>query len=63
MFCTGARLEILPSELFSFPVRLVAYMNERGVTFISWVPTALCIVTQLNTFQDLLQGHLRIVLA
>lgn len=59
MFCTGARLEILPSELFSFPVRLVAYMNERGVTFISWVPTALCIVTQLNTFQELLPTTLR----
>lgn len=55
----GARLEILPSELFSFPVRLIAYMNERGVTFISWVPTALCIVTQLNTFMEIMPTTLR----
>lgn len=55
----GARLEILPTELFSFPVRLVEYMNERKVTFISWVPTALCIVTQLNTFMEILPTTLR----
>lgn len=59
MFWTGARLEILPSELFSFPVRLIEYMNARGVTFISWVPTALCIVTQLGTFRELLPTTLR----
>lgn len=55
----GARLEILPSELFSFPVRLIEYMNERKITFISWVPTALCIVTQLNTFMEILPNTLR----
>ncbi len=59
MFCTGARLEVIPSELFSFPVRLIAYLNERGVTFISWVPTALCIVTQLNTFTEIRPTTLR----
>lgn len=55
----GARLEILPTELFSFPVRLIEYMNDRKVTFISWVPTALCIVTQLNTFMEILPTTLR----
>lgn len=59
MFKTGARIEILPTELFSFPVRLIEYLNARGVTFISWVPTALCIVTQLNTFMEVLPTTLR----
>ncbi|MDD6022743.1 MAG: amino acid adenylation domain-containing protein [Oscillospiraceae bacterium] len=59
MVLTGATLEILPTELFSFPVRLVEYMNQRRVTFISWVPTALCIVTQLNTFMEILPETLR----
>lgn len=59
MMKTGARLEILPTELFSFPVRLIEYLNERGVTFISWVPTALCIVSQLNTFTEIKPSTLR----
>lgn len=59
MLKTGATLEILPSEFFSFPVKLISYMNERGVTFISWVPTALCIVTQLNTFMEIKPTTLR----
>lgn len=59
MVLTGATVEILPTELFSFPVRLVEYMNQRRVTFISWVPTALCIVTQLNTFLEILPETLR----
>ena len=56
---TGARLEVLPSELFSFPVRLIAYLNERRVSSICWVPTALCIVVQLNTFRELIPTTLR----
>lgn len=56
---TGARLEVLPSELFSFPIRLISYLNERRVSYICWVPTALCIVVQLNTFRELLPTTLR----
>lgn len=59
MMKTGATLEVLPSEFFSFPVQLIRYLNERGVTFISWVPTALCIVTQLNTFLEVKPTTLR----
>lgn len=54
MAATGAALEILPTELFSFPVRLMEYLNQRQVNFISWVPSALSIVTQLNTFAEVL---------
>lgn len=52
MLKLGATLEILPTEMFSFPVRLMEHMNERKVTMISWVPSALSIVTQLNTFLE-----------
>lgn len=61
MLWTGARLEIIPSECFSFPVRLIQYLNAKKVTFISWVPSALCIVTQLNTFLEVLPTTLRCV--
>ena len=59
MLFTGATLEILPSELFILPVTLIRYMNERKVTYISWVPSALAVVTQLNTFREVLPQTLR----
>lgn len=46
----GATIEVLPTELFAMPPMLIEYMNERRVTFISWVPTALSIVSRLRTF-------------
>ena len=52
MLRLGATMEIIPSEHFSFPPVLIRYLNERRITFISWVPSALCIVTQLNTFTE-----------
>lgn len=59
MAATGAALEVIPAELFSFPVGLVEYMNERRINFISWVPSALSIVTQLNTFVEVLPTTLK----
>ena len=50
MLKTGARLEIIPTELFAMPTMLVEYLNEKRITFLSWVPTALSIVAQLRTF-------------
>ncbi len=59
MIFTGATLEILPSELFVFPVTLIEYMNQRNISYICWVPTALSVVTQLNTFQQILPTTLK----
>ena len=46
----GATMEILPSTLFTLPPELIDYLNEKKVTFASWVPTAISIVAQLNPF-------------
>lgn len=59
MACTGATLEVIPSEKFIFPVRLLEYLNAREISYICWVPTALAIVTQLNTFRQILPQSLR----
>lgn len=59
MAYTGATLEVLPSEMFIFPVTLVEYMNERKVSYVCWVPTALAIVTQMNTFKKVLPETLK----
>ena len=61
MLKIGATLEILPQELFMFPVKLIQYMNERKISYISWVPSALSIVTQLNTFQEIVPEYLKYV--
>lgn len=59
MAATGARMEIIPTKHFSFPVRLMEYLNEREVNFISWVPSALSIVTALNTFSEIKPEYLK----
>ncbi len=59
MLRTGSRMEIIPSEKFAFPVRLIEYLNERRVTFISWVPSALAVVARLRTFRDILPTTVR----
>ena len=46
----GCTMEILPSKLFSLPPELMDYLNEKKVTFASWVPTALSLVATLNPF-------------
>lgn len=59
MMYTGATLEVLPSEMFIFPVTLIEYMNQRKVSYVCWVPTALAIVTQMNTFKKVLPETLK----
>lgn len=49
---SGALLEVLPAELFLFPIKLLEYMNEKKVTTILWVPSALHLMVQMNVFQE-----------
>lgn len=55
----GLTLEVIPAEKFIFPVRLLEYLNERRITCVCWVPTALSIVTKLNTFRQVKPETLR----
>ena len=59
MLGCGAKLEIIPSRLFSFPAQLMEYLNEKKITFISWVPSALAIVARLRTFRDVMPETLQ----
>lgn len=56
---TGGTMEIIPTELFSMPKMLIQYLNEKKITFCSWVPTALSIVAQLNPFKNVLPQYLK----
>lgn len=46
---TGATFYIIPKMYFSFPVKLVEFLNEKKVNTIYWVPSALCIVANMGT--------------
>lgn len=50
MLYLGCTLDILPTTLFTLPPDLIDYLNEHRISFISWVPTALSLVAQLNPF-------------
>ncbi|MCI9592797.1 MAG: amino acid adenylation domain-containing protein [Lachnospiraceae bacterium] len=58
----GARMEILPPSYFSFPVKLVDYMQERGVTAFLWVPSAMGIMANLDVFSFGVPEKLRYVM-
>lgn len=47
----AATLHIIPKKYFSFPVKLLAYLNEKQVNTIYWVPSALCIVANWKALQ------------
>lgn len=46
--CSGATLYIIPRMFFSFPVRLLEFLNEKKVNTIYWVPSALNIVANMG---------------
>ncbi len=47
---TGASTVLIPKKLFSLPARLFDYLDEKAVTTICWVVSALCIPAKLNAF-------------
>lgn len=45
---SSATLHIIPKMLFSFPVKLLAFLEEKKINTIYWVPSALSIVANLG---------------
>lgn len=62
MFYTGATLHIVPESLFSFPVRLIEYLEKHEITFIFWVPSALSKVSNLKCLKSGNLPNLKFVL-
>ena len=48
---TGATMQIIPKRLFSFPTKLLDYLEEREITTLIWAVSALCIITTLKGFE------------
>lgn len=49
----GATLYVIPKMYFSFPTKLLDYLNEKKINTIYWVPSALCIVANLGALDNI----------
>ncbi len=47
----GCSTVIIPPEYFTFPAKLIPFMNEYGVTAVFWVPFALSVVANLRALE------------
>lgn len=48
MYSTGATLIIIPENCFSFPAKLIDYLNDNKITLVFWVPFVLINVANLK---------------
>ena len=47
---TGASLQLISKKMFSFPVKLLDYLDDNKVTTLIWAVSALCIITTFKGF-------------
>lgn len=47
----GARMELIPKQLFSFPIRLMEYVQKKEISYIDWVPSALVMIANTKTLE------------
>lgn len=59
---SGAELKIIPKKLFAYPTKLLEYLNTMQINSIYWVPTALCIVANLNALEKIKLPFLKNIL-
>ena len=59
---SGATFCIIPKLYFSFPGMLMEYLNEKKINAIYWVPSAMNIVANFNTFDEIRPLYLKKVL-
>ena len=47
---TGASVHLVPKMFFSFPTKLLDYLEDRQITTLIWAVSALCIISTLDGF-------------
>ena len=57
----GATTYLIPKALFSFPVKLVEYLNEHRINTVCWVVSALTFISAVGTFKTVKPEFLRTV--
>lgn len=58
----GGTMHIIPKMFFSFPAKLIACINERGINTIIWATSALRIVENLNALAKTLPETLKTIM-
>lgn len=58
----GACMYIIPERLFSFPIKLLEFMNNKKINIIFWVPSALCLVANLKALHKIYVKSLKKIL-
>lgn len=49
---TGAKLVVIPKQLFSFPVKLIEFINEARINTIYWVPSAMNMIANFKALDE-----------
>jgi D-alanine--poly(phosphoribitol) ligase subunit 1 len=62
MLVTGAKLVIITEEKFSFPIKLIEFVNEQSINFVFWVPSVLNSVSNFDVFRSILPTTLNKIL-
>ncbi len=55
----GCTVHIIPKDRFSFPVKLIAYLNEKKITHCFWAVATLCLVANLNGMKHEIPKYLK----
>ncbi|MDD3413428.1 MAG: amino acid adenylation domain-containing protein [Lachnospiraceae bacterium] len=62
IYCTlkmGGTMHIVPLAHFSMPLKLLQFLEEKEITTIRWVPSALNMVSTFRALKSCKPGHLR----
>ena len=57
----GATTYLVPRQLFMFPAKLVAYLNENRINTVCWVVSALTMISAYGTFEQIRPEYLHTV--
>lgn len=57
----GATTYLIPRQLFMFPIKLVAYLNEHKINTLCWVVSALTMISSFRTFDKIRPEYLRTI--
>ena len=59
---TGATVHLIPKMFFSFPTKLLDYLEERQITTLIWAVSALCIISSLDGFSYKVPSYIKKVM-
>lgn len=59
---TGATTWIIPEEFFSFPIKLLTFLQEKKIDTIFWVPSALCLLADYKALSKVHVNSLKKIL-